>query len=124
MNFLKKYFVALYCLCILTNCKKDKPDCGCSAKTVGTFSDQKGVLDFDPIEGRYVILTGQLGGWQRNYICDSTYGNLTHLYREGNGESIQVKFSGHVKDYCEVDTISYIDIRKNIQLTSISLLNP
>jgi hypothetical protein len=119
-----KYFVALSCLCILTNCKKNKPDCGCNAQTGSTFSYQKGILDFDPIEKRYVILTAQFGGWQRNYICDSTYGNLTHLYRDGNGESVQVRFSGNVKDYCTVDTVSYIDIRKNIQLTSVSPLNP
>ena len=122
MNFLKKYFVAFCCLCILTHCKK-KSDCGCNADTTSTFTDTPGMLSYDSIEHKYLIYTSQVDGAQRNYICDSTIGHLSTLY-SGGSTNTPVKFSAEVTSYCTVDRISYIEIRKNIRLRSISLLNP
>ena len=122
MNFLKKYFVALCCLFILTNCKK-KPDCGCNSDTTSTFTDTPGMLSYDSLEHRYLIYTSQVDGAQRNYICDSTIGHLYTLYA-GGSTNTPVRFSAEVTTYCLLDTVAYIAIRTYIRLNSISLLNP
>lgn len=103
----------------LTSCKKDKPDCGCGAETISTFTNTPGMLNFDSVEHRYVIYTPYVGGVQRNFICDSTVGKLSTIF-PGGPNSVRVTFSGELAKYCTVDTVAYIDLPVFIRLTSIS----
>jgi len=112
-------FLALFTLICLTYCKKDKPDCGCNSETVNTFTNYRGLLNFDSIQHRYVIYTPYPGGVQKNYICDSTIGKLYTIYT-GGVLSVPVTFSGEQAKFCTVDTVGYIDLPTYIRLSSIS----
>ena len=111
-------FLALFSLLVLTDCKKDKPGCGCNSQTVSMFSNSRGFLKFDSVEHRYVIITPAAGGYQKNFICDSTVGKLFTIYT--GGLPVLVTFSGDVTKFCTLDTVGYIDNPTYIKLISIS----
>lgn len=119
MKITRLNFLSFLCLLGLTNCKKDKPDCGCNSETVSRFTNSRGMLNFDSIQHKYVIYTPYAGGVQKNYVCDSTIGKLYTIYT-GGVMSVPVTFSGELARFCTVDTVGYIDLPTYIRLSSIS----
>lgn len=135
IRFFCYLFIATF---LVTSCQKDRdeiPDCGCdstirttipeSANLIGQISYKK---QLDPNDN-YYNNKFWIGYGEQNCIncshkmivCNEGILNQQILNLKSNGQTLNVKFSGHLKEICE-KTFDVADVTyENIVLTKIEV---
>ncbi len=127
-----KQFFLIFSYCLLacfffTNCKKDKPKCGCNDDKINNvITDFDGELAYNQYNKKwYVFYLQSPSTYLSFYACNTNHPQLKNI-TEGadNNQTYLVRFSGKVKEPCPDESFGWVNlivINNYIIIDSINL---
>jgi hypothetical protein len=119
---MKPLFISLILLALASCHKTLQQNCGCNFSKINTVDNINGTLYHDSSQNKYYIIYGNPGLQVKAYICNSSFSEFQSIVSsppDHVSDSYWIVFSGDLKDYCKNTSIFYLDIMRNIDLTSI-----
>ncbi|MBS1620394.1 MAG: hypothetical protein JST10_09100 [Bacteroidetes bacterium] len=124
-------FIGSIAIITITNsgCTKSNANngCGCDSQPLQNITNilgslsysTKGTSPYNTTQKQYVITTGVPGLLSDYFVCDSSFLQLQSIIDTNRNIVYPVIFSGAVKKFCSSDTLFYLNLNYNIQLTNI-----